>query len=448
MGVRRIVTNFINPFRRQKMTTKPIRGLERYYEYRERWKAIISDMEKSPTPNPALLALFRLFLENDEKTIDCAENNKPFLSSWYGNAPEIYAAMGIHYICVVDNLLAHQPFTDDLAGIDANIVPDDMCGLIKLGAYAVEKGLVPTPTGMIAMLEPCDAQSVLHESWINNDAWKDVPYFALDPAYRSGKEDFEYFAGELRRMIAFLENLTGIKLDWNRLREVIEETNRQYEIWDEYNQLRRAVPCPGGSFQGSGIGWAISQHIMAGHPGATELFRMLFADEESRYKANKGWLEKENSRVLWADLIGTVNAPIGEWLEKEHGTVVVQDFQGYTPYSHIDTSTEESMLLGLAKRNLAEVPMIRQARGNVDVFIEDVVRIVEDYKIDCVFFPGHVGHKDQSASVGFLREACRELGVPLLVLTMDIFDPRYLPMDKFTHIVNEFFETHKLGKFK
>jgi hypothetical protein len=31
---------------------------------------------------------------------------------------------------------------------------------------------------------------------------------------------------------------------------------------------------------------------------------------------------------------------------------------------------------------------------------------------------------------------------------MDIFDPRYLPMEKFTKVVNEFFETHGMGKYK
>lgn len=424
------------------------RGLPRYYEYRDRIKNFIADFESAPEPNPVMIEFFKLVNENDEAIIDAAENGKPFLSSWYGNAAEIYAAMGIPYFCVVDNLLAHQPFTDDLAGIDANIVPDDMCGLIKLGAYAVENGLCPTPTAVIAMLEPCDAQSVLHETWRNTEEWCDIPYFALDPSYGTKDDDYAYFAGELERMIAFLEDHVGYKMDWNKLKEVIEETNRQYDVWNEYNQLRKAVPCPAGSFQAAQIGWVITQHMKAGQARATHVLDMLRMDSEGRYKEGKGWLPKENTRVLWADLIGTVSGPIGEYLEKEHGANVVMDFQSYTPYTPIDTSSKESMLLGLAKRSLAEVPMIRQARGSVDLFLEDITNIVEDYKIDAVFFPGHVGHKDQSASIGFLREACRELGVPLLDFTMDIFDGRYLPMENLTKIIDDFFEAHGLGKYK
>lgn len=60
-------------------TTK--RGLQRFYEYRDRIKGFISQIEQSPAPNPVLLKFFSLVLENDEKTIDCVENDKPFLSS-------------------------------------------------------------------------------------------------------------------------------------------------------------------------------------------------------------------------------------------------------------------------------------------------------------------------------------------------------------------------------
>ena len=89
--------------------------------------------------------------------------------------------------------------------------------------------------------------------------------------------------------------------------------------------------------------------------------------------------------------------------------------------------------------------MIRQARGSVDAMIEDITRISRDYKCDCVIFPGHVGHKDQSASIGFLREACRDLGLPLLTLTVDNFDPRFTPMEVLKRHISEFFEAHGLG---
>ena len=422
------------------------RGLQRFQEYRDGKKALISQIEHSPEPNPLLLKFFRLMLADDERIIDCVENGKPLLSSWYGNALEIFAALGIQAYCPVDNILHAGPSPQDLDGMDAIPIPADMCGLIKMGAYAVEAGLVPVPTAMIAMLEPCDAQSALHEAWLNTEAWADVPTFALDPAYGTGEYDYAYFAGELRRMIAFLEDHVGRKLDYDRLREVIEVTNEQYAAWAEYNECRRAVPCPhGSSFATSDMGWGLTQHIEAGQPEVVGFFNMLAADAEEKIKAGVGGVPNERIRILWADLVPFWHGPMAAWLAEEWGANVVMDFQGYTPYKHIDTSTEDSMLLGLAERCLAEVPMIRQARGSVDVMIEDITRIAKDYKCDCVIFPGHVGHKDQSASIGFLTEACRDLGLPLLTLTVDNFDPRFTPLDVLKRQISEFFEAYGLG---
>lgn len=421
------------------------RALERFYEYRDRVKGFIEGIEQSPEPNPALLKFFSLILENDEKTIDCIEHNKPLLSSWYGNAPEIYAAMDIHYYTVVDNIKAHSPFTNDLEMMDASPYPADVCALIKLGAYGVESGIAPAPTAIIAMLEPCDAQPAIHEAWKNTESWKDIPVFALDHPYGIEEDDFSYFAGELKRMIAFLEDHVGQKMDYDKLREVIERTNQQYEAWAEYNELRRAIPCPHDSFVGSNLGWPTTQHITSGHPGAIEIFNMLIFDAEQRIKEKKGWTENERIRILWADLVPIWADDIAAWLGEEWGANIVMDFQGYTPYEHIDTSTEESMLLGLAKRNLVDVPMIRQARGTIDIMIEDITRISKDYRCDCIIFPGHAGHKDQSASIAFLKEACRDLKIPLLTLTVDLFDPRYTPIDVLKRQISEFFEAHGLG---
>ncbi|MCL5057016.1 MAG: 2-hydroxyacyl-CoA dehydratase family protein [Actinobacteria bacterium] len=424
-------------------------GLERMYEYTGRLQAVIGMLEQAPPEqqNPVLIGLMRLILEADEKTIDCALNGKPFVSGWYGNAPEIYTSMGIHFINPVFAILVHMYLTDlyDVKEADKISLPDDVCSLIRFSAYAVQERLLPRPTAIIAMLQPCDAELMLHQSYQSSEHWGGVPTFALDPAYGNTDEDFRYFTGELKRMITFLEELTGKKFDVNKLREVVEETNRQYEAWAEYNELRRVVPCPGGSFQGSAACWPLTQHIPSGDPRSTQLIKMMVADAEQRVKAGKGFVENERIRILWADLAPQWADLISPWLAEEWGANVVMDFQGYTPYTPIDTSTEDTMLFGLARRALSEVPMIRQGRGTVETMIEDMTRIIRDYSIDCVIFPGHMGHKDQAGSIHFMREVCRSLNVPLLCLTTSLFDERYTPLDKVKQQISEFFTVTGLG---
>lgn len=431
------------------MTIEDKVGLKRTIEYRDRLKNILDMLSEAPPEkqNPIQMGFLRCIMKHDEKTIECIETGKPMVSTWYGNAPEILAAMDIHFINPVDNILGHMYLTDlfDLKESDKISLPDDICSLIRLASYSVQDGLVPKPTAMIAMLEPCDGISLLSESHKHN-GWNDVPDFGLDYTYGSSKEDAQYFAGELKGMIDFLEQVhPGYKMDYDRLREVVEETNRQYEIWSEYNELRRAKPCPGASFQGSVIGWPLTQHIEAGRPDVTEVLRLILTDAENKVKTGIGAVPDEQIRILWTDLVPTWHEQLSTWLAEEWHANVVMDLGGYTPYTPIDTSTPDSMLMGIARRMTSEVPMIRQARGSVDVFLEDITRIVSDYSIDLVIFPGHMGHKDQSATISFLHQLCRDIRVPLLSLTTSLFDERYMPIPDIKKKISEFISVTEIG---
>jgi len=81
-----------------------------------------------------------------------------------------------------------------------------------------------------------------------------------------------------------------------------------------------------------------------------------------------------------------------------------------------------------------------------DNFLSDIEKIVKDYSIDCVIWPGHMGHKDGSANVGMMREKCREIGVPFLYIGLDLFDKRYTSPDEVKDILSRFFSQHGLGK--
>jgi len=84
-------------------------------------------------------------------------------------------------------------------------------------------------------------------------------------------------------------------------------------------------------------------------------------------------------------------------------------------------------------------------RGTADTLVNDIVRVVKDYKIDCVVWPAHMGHKDGAASIGIMRQVCRDLGVPFLALGLDLFDKRYTSIDVLKNRFSEFFSTMGLG---
>jgi hypothetical protein len=422
--------------------------LEKLLREHEILELMVKAFTQSPTEDDKLnTELAKVTLEHHDRIIRCVKEGKPFIYSYYACAPEIYAAMDLPWYSFLE-----LPFTgallptlqDDIEGSD-KLFANDLCTIIRVAAYYIEADLVPVPNAIVGLIHPCDGTTILHQLIASNENWRHVPMFAADPPYWDDERSIDYYAGELRRMVSFLEEHTGHRLDMDRLREVIKEGNKQFELWMEYNELRRAVPCP----HGYGIGMQMSgvaQGYYVGDLRGTAWLRDLIADAEKLVREKRGKTAKERIRLFWFDVVSLeLSFELFPWLEQEWGAVIVMDMFGYCPYTLIDTSSEDAMFRGLAKRALFDEPMIRQARGVAENFLADIRRVIKDYKIDCVVWPGHMGHKDGSASVGLMRETCRELGVPFLHIGMDLFNKRYTSVDEIKDKFSQFFTAMGLG---
>ena len=427
---------------------KQKRRLQTFIEERDSFNELAKAFGQSPSGTDKLYApLTEAYIEQHNAIITCAQEGKPFVASYFGCQPEIYVAMDLPWFTLTSPTFSNamSPTMGDEIDASVSLLGKDLCTGFKLAAYWIEKDLVPLPTVAVAMIHPCDAALSAHQLMQTNETWRSVPLFGCDPPYYDDERSLDYYTGETRRMISFVEEHTGHKLHMDRLREVIEESNKMYVLWMEYNELRRAVPCP----HGFGVGlqaFGVAQNILVGDPRGTQWFRDLVADTEVLVREKRGKVENERVRLFWFDVVPLgLSLDLFPWLEEEWGAVVVMDMYGYCPYKLIDTSSDETMLKGLAERALCDVPMVRQARGVADNWIGDIRQIVKDYKINCVVWPGHMGHKDGSANVGMMRETCRELGVPFMHIGMDIFDERYTTTAEIKDMFSKFFSSTGLG---
>jgi hypothetical protein len=430
------------------------KSLARYKQERD-WFALLYQATKLLPGEEGRLQekLLTILLDSKEKVVDCVENEKPFIAGYFCNAPELFHAMDLPWYMLMETpfLAASAPYLlSDIEGAESMGIGTDLCTAIRLPIYYIENGLMPVPTAVLGLLYPCDGAPMLHQVIEHNSAWKDVPIYCCDPPYTSDERAVEYFADELRRMADFLQTHTGKTLDMEKLVRVCEESNQSYALWQEYNELRRSVPCPHGWALGGPQAFAISQCFVAGDPRCTSWFQQLLRCGELRIREGKGASEKEGwkerIRLFWFDIM-----PYGwifelmPWLEDEWGAVIVMDMFANFPYTMIDTSSEKTIFHDLAKRNLLDAPMIRQARGTAQNFSSDIRRIVKDYRIDCVIWPGHMGHKDGAATVGIMRETCRELAVPFLHIGLDLFDRRYTSPPEVRDKVSQYFSGMGLG---
>jgi len=391
-------------------------------------------------------AVLQAMIENNEKLVRSCDEGTPFIASYHAYAPEILVAMNLPWYAIAATpvTMPASILQQQVRECDKLDIPADLCTVIRLSLYIIENDYFPPPTASIAMITPCDGTVMMHQLLAKKDDWRDVPSFAPDPPYSDNERAMDYYTQEFRGMVAFLEKHTGRRLDYDKLRGVIEESNKQYKLWAEYNELRRAVPCPHGYKIGAQI-WTMVTMLWPGDPRCTTWLEELVAETEQRVHEGIGAIPEEKIRLFWYDLRPFWIYEFGPWLEKEWGAVVIMDMITYNPYTLIDTSTEETMLRGLAKRSLSDALMVRQERGPADIVATDITRVVKDYKIDCVIWPAHMGHKAKAGVVGIGRQVCRELGVPFLHIELDIFDPQYTSSDEIKDQMSQFFTAMELG---
>lgn len=314
-------------------------------------------------------------------------------------------------------------------------LPTEMCSVDKGVIGLVLSGQLPDPDFIVGCSLPCDNIVIGYQMYSNI---MKVPSFYPDAPYGDKWDDIAYFANELRQMIGFLEEQTGRKMDYDRLKSLIEESNRAFGYLLETNELRKAVPCPQ-----SGKLLTMSNFVNSvatGNPKGTELYRLVRDDAKERAVKGIGVVPDERNRVIWFMIPTYFDLSIYDWMEEEFGAVIAMDMFSFAAITPIDTSSIDSMMEGLAIKAL-NMPMARQLRGPTDFYTDDLVRVCEEYQGDSVVFAGHEGCKMAWGSVGLIRDTCKEIDKPLLVFDLDAFDGRPSSSSDIKKRLEEFFNT-------
>ena len=417
-----------------------LQGMEKTLADVERYRLVIAALEAAPFEDAqVLIEAMKCALENLEAVVRASEEGRQLGWWMFCTSPELFYAFDVQPLCFDPTISGSGDLImlwNDTA-VDMGF-PADICTVAKASLGAIALGMVPKPDIIITSSHPCDAIITGYASYKRLPLLKDVPMFSLESPYVNGERAESYMVREFKSLIAFLEEQTGKQLDVDRLKGFVEESNRANEYWLEVADLERAFPAPH-NFSLLGAATLAFWFGMA-LPQGTFAFKKLAEHLRKRVAEKKGGIPQEKIRVFWYDVFPTFAPTLATWMEQEWGANIVVDLVSQCNYEPVDTSSLDSMLRGLGRKWWA-TPMARQHRGPVDFFTEDMVRLIMDYKIDCVIFPGHVGHKSVGSSMGMLREVCRDLGVPFLALECDVYDPRVTSEEVLRTQIEEFFKT-------
>ncbi len=314
-------------------------------------------------------------------------------------------------------------------------LPPDICPADKGFLGAVLEEAQPPVDIVVAPTSPCDSAITGYQILEKLIA---APVIQCDVPYWQDERGVDLYEHHIWKMIRTIEEVCKTKMDWDRCRESIILANDLVEAFIAENEMRKLSPCP---HPGKlGFYQFMSVCATSGTESGKRLAEFILSDSKRLAAQKKGALEQEKARLLMYNPDPFYDLGVHDWLEDEFGAITVLTFFGHATQTLIDPSTPESIVRDYAWK-MMNICMARQYRGPHEFFMDDFITALEGWNVDAVIVPALIQCKHGQATHGFIREACRERGKPLLLVEFDPMDARPVSIDKIHSTIEEWMET-------
>ncbi len=340
--------------------------------------------------------------------------------------PEILIAMDLHYF-LPELQGTVLPKCDQFAGLrylDATAdigLPQDTCSYPRFAqGVALLDEMIPGSC-MIASNLPCDGGMSCFE--IIQQRMNNIPTYRINIPYdfRNEKSN-EIIADDLRGMIAFLEEHTGHKMDYDKLREVCKEYNEMMDVEYERWEIIKMDNPP---FSGDAL-WYPHEWCFNLGSGRKDMTQFLKAQLEINKKAlrkgQKAFPTMRYRTIVWAVPPAYYGSMWG-WMENCWGVGSVMDLETYGAMEYIDTTSTDTMLKGLGRRYMWGT-MAKHTRGPAENFLGDLDKVIVDFRPDFVYYPAHLGCKNSMSLTSEMKDVCKKHGIGLCVVRYELLDNR------------------------
>ena len=264
----------------------------------------------------------------------------------------------------------------------------------------------------------------------------DIPYFIIDAPYTRDEASIDYYAGQMKKAVDFLEAQTGRKMDYDRLRELTQKTKKCFDYFRELVELRK-LPSTPVSFVNVAKGNDMLE-LGAGTDTAVEYFEKLLNEIHTQKADRISAVPGEKLRVAWWGALPGFDTKIVRWLAQEHGVNIVLDlFTLLGP--PIETGEHLSNPLKYIARKTLSFPVARLSGLFSDVS-QDITRVAKESKIDACIIYTSLGCTQISGIRKIYRDAVTEkLGIPTFILDGDYCDSRVISAPQVRAKLAEFF---------
>ncbi|MDH5733769.1 MAG: 2-hydroxyacyl-CoA dehydratase family protein [Candidatus Bathyarchaeota archaeon] len=298
------------------------------------------------------------------------------------------------------------------------------------------EGGMPKPTFLVASTAACDT----HLKWFQVLSHHlKRPLYLLDSPYNITGADAEnlephyiqQYMSQLEELITFLEKQTNTKLDKNRLRKIIELSDRTSNLWLEIQDYRRTIPAPMGARDAfSAVFFML---CIPATQTAVNFYEKLRDEVKERAKNGIGKIQNERHRLIWDNLPMWFNLKFFNYLNNLGAVTVAETF------SHVWTGSLDPSkpLESLAKKYLPNF-----ANCSVERRINLILNLAKDFHANGIILPTNWGCRMMSIGETIVKEVLYEkLGVPSLILNVDSSDWRNYNEAQVKNQIETFIET-------
>jgi benzoyl-CoA reductase subunit B len=330
----------------------------------------------------------------------------------------------------------------------------DICGYVKADVAVQLRGgqhpmgRIPKPT-LAVLTNACNTYIKWAEIW---ERMYHIPVFTLDvPGTRAagtqtwpGDPDFEndrcYVAGQVKELIGLCEEVTGVKFDIDRLREVLGHANQMSLGWKRVLELNQSCPSLFNALTDGTIYLGVSNGFRGTAAGSVYFNELV---EEMEYKAAHGigTLTDEQYRLIF---VGVPCYPIfrrfNEMFTDLGGTFVNST---YLWFASGGTNLGFTYDLNNPLDSLAEGILIGVRDAMDSMFYQDhiLIDMVETFQVDGVVY--HPIKSCRTVSTGLAdnrRSLMAARDIPSLFIESDMMDRRVVSEAQLKNRIDAFFE--------
>jgi benzoyl-CoA reductase/2-hydroxyglutaryl-CoA dehydratase subunit BcrC/BadD/HgdB len=395
--------------------------------------------------------MFKTMMENMAQVMDAAlQEKKRFLPMWYKEwfslfrkayepgRKVVYTSM---YAFPMEILSAFDvvPFDFEVAGALMSSMnqgiplmveaedrgySQDICSFHRVSLGSFYKNYFPEPDLLTNTSFYCDGKGKTND--ILSYLWKRDSFF-LDIPHEITKESVRYVERQLMEVARKIAEIAGQKLDMDRLKESVRSANRSRRLQLEILELLKVRPMP--MNPKDMIGFSLHGNLFSGSPIKEMLEEQLIG--EIREKRAKGINRKESKRIFWFAWFPVYQETVFDTFKNNQvGIPLCETFRMF--WDEID---EDNPFEGLALKCLKN-PFI----GPVSRRTAGMDKIVDEYGLDGALLFATPACRHGNSPHMLLKDTFSKLGLPFLMLDMEISDPRSYQSEQVKTRIEAFIE--------